>query len=335
MRLVEFDALTDDDLLAGWVEAGMESAREEFGDRHTAYSAVEVRERNRTSTDRRFVMLAAVSDNQVVGEANLHLPVKDNLATARAFLSVRPGWRRRGVGSAILQELERVARADGRRTLVVDSEVAAGRPAAAERFAPVHGYAKALVNLRNDVDLPAGSLDPLLGPLEAEAAPHAAGYDLLTWWDGVPDQWLDQRAALGARMSTDAPRGDVEAEAEAWDADRVRDLYEQVRAMGRRIVQTVAVHRGTGQAVAFTEIAVAEHTPEHAYQWDTLVLAEHRGRRLGQLVKAANLRALRAELPAVRRVTTWNAETNAPMLRVNRELGFRTVGISTEWQKTL
>lgn len=65
------------------------------------------------------------------------------------------------------------------------------------------------------------------------------------------------------------------------------------------------------------------------------VLRDHRGHRLGQLVKAVNLRALRAELPEVERVVTWNAEQNAAMLRVNRALGPRTVGVATDWQKHL
>lgn len=151
----------------------------------------------------------------------------------------------------------------------------------------------------------------------------------------MPEQWLDQRAALSARMSTDAPLGDIESEEEVWDADRVRDLYAQVQAMGRRIVQTVAVHRASGQAVAFTELAVPLHSPEQAYQWDTLVRSDHRGHRLGQLVKAANLRALRAQVPAVQRVVTWNAEQNTPMLRVNRALGFQVRGVATDWQKHL
>ena len=77
------------------------------------------------------------------------------------------------------------------------------------------------------------------------------------------------------------------------------------------------------------------HTPNVAYQSDTLVLKEHRGRRLGQLVKVANLRALLEQKPEVTRVATWNAETNAPMLRVNRAMGFRTVGSMTEWQRVL
>ena len=73
----------------------------------------------------------------------------------------------------------------------------------------MHGYAAALVNLRGDLDLPA-DLDALLEPLEADAAAHSGGYDVLTWWDDVPEQWLDQRAHLASRMSTDAPMGELQ-----------------------------------------------------------------------------------------------------------------------------
>ncbi len=47
--------------------------------------------------------------------------------------------------------------------------------------------------------------------------------------------------------------------------------------------------------------------PERAYQWETLVLGEHRGRRLGTLVKLACLREIAAGSPARRYVSTWTA----------------------------
>ena len=162
---------------------------------------------------------------------------------------------------------------------------------------------------------------------------HSGGYDVLTWWDDIPEQWLDQRAELASRMSTDAPLGELQTEQEKWDAARVLEQLRVIRAQGRRWVETVAVDRATGRLAAFTDLAVSAHTPDLAYQRDTLVVQEHRGRRLGQLVKAANLRALLRELPNVRRVTTWNAEVNAPMLAVNRAMGFVTIGRWTEWQK--
>jgi len=34
-------------------------------------------------------------------------------------------------------------------------------------------------------------------------------------------------------------------------------------------------------------------------------------------------------------MVTWNMDLNAPMLRVNRAMGFRSVGVMTQWQKVL
>ena len=290
LRIVEIDALAEDDasaaLLEGWVAAGMASASAEFGDRHTVYSVDEVRERQRSVTTRRVVLLAGLapaadgSGEQVVAEAAVHLPLLDNTHFAALFLSVRPDWRRQGIGSAVLAELERRAAEAGRTTLCMDSDLAPGRDTPAYAFAPRHGYAQALVTTRSDLDLPDGDLDPLLADLEADAAVHAVGYDVLTWWDDVPDKWADQRAYLSERMATDAPMGDVDVEEEVWNAQPVRETFRVARAMGRTVVETAAVHRASGRAVAFTTMAVAEHTPAVAYQWDTLVLSEHRGHRL-------------------------------------------------------
>jgi GNAT superfamily N-acetyltransferase len=136
-------------------------------------------------------------------------------------------------------------------------------------------------------------------------------------------------------MSTDTPLGQVDFEEETWDGARVRRTFELAREQGRRVVETVARHRATGRLVAFTTMGVPSSDPASAYQWDTLVLREHRGHRLGLLVKAVNLQALLAELPGIRRVHTWNAVANEPMLRVNRTLGFAPIGQVTEWQKKL
>lgn len=61
--------------------------------------------------------------------------------------------------------------------------------------------------------------------------------------------------------------------------------------------------------------------------------AEHRGHRLGMLVKVANLRQVVAREPQRTRVMTWNAEENRPMLAVNEAIGFRAVGYEAGWQR--
>jgi len=75
--------------------------------------------------------------------------------------------------------------------------------------------------------------------------------------------------------------------------------------------------------------------PARAYQGDTIVLSEHRGHRLGIVVKLACLRLLSGQVPQARVITTWNAEENVAMIRVNDALGARVNGTSTAWQKRL
>ncbi|MCW2681837.1 MAG: N-acetyltransferase, GCN5-related protein [Frankiales bacterium] len=63
------------------------------------------------------------------------------------------------------------------------------------------------------------------------------------------------------------------------------------------------------------------------------MLREHRGHRLGALVKAAVLRDVARQLPQVRRITTINEEGNAPMVAVNESLGFRPAGQLSNWSR--
>ncbi|MDP9434449.1 MAG: GNAT family N-acetyltransferase, partial [Actinomycetota bacterium] len=196
-------------------------------------------------------------------------------------------------------------------------------------FAEARGFRCALAEVRRDLDVPVPA--ERLDALEAACLPLAQGYDLRLWEERCPDDLVEDRALLARRMSTDAPMRDVPWEEEDWDADRVRTAERLLREQGRGRLAAGAVHRATGRLVAFTAMGVPLSCPERAYQWDTLVLREHRGHRLGTLVKLANLRRVAAAWPRTRVVSTWNAEENAPMIAVNEALGCRVVGTLGEW----
>jgi GNAT superfamily N-acetyltransferase len=65
---------------------------------------------------------------------------------------------------------------------------------------------------------------------------------------------------------------------------------------------------------------------------DTAVSREYQNRGLGRWLKAAMLQKLITERPNVKRVRTGNAHSNAPMLRINNELGFKPLRTEHMWQ---
>nr|MDQ2699153.1 GNAT family N-acetyltransferase [Actinomycetota bacterium] len=70
-------------------------------------------------------------------------------------------------------------------------------------------------------------------------------------------------------------------------------------------------------------------------QYITIVLEEHRGHKLGMLLKVANLQHLEQVKPGHPSVTTFNAEENRFMLDVNEAVGFVPIGQESAWRKDL
>jgi hypothetical protein len=136
-------------------------------------------------------------------------------------------------------------------------------------------------------------------------------------------------------MATDAPFGQMEISEETWTAERVRD-QDDLEALSPRTMLTTAVeHIPTGRLVAFNELWRPAELDRPVSQRDTLVLSEHRGRRLGMLVKIDNIQALTELHPGHPAITTENAEENRYMLSVNEEVGFQAIAYESAWRKVL
>ncbi|HSZ36135.1 MAG TPA: GNAT family N-acetyltransferase [Acidimicrobiales bacterium] len=271
----------------------------------------------------------------VVGVVGLEMTRHENFHLARVDVRVLPEQRRRGVGTALVEASERIAAAAGRTELAAEGETPE-RPDyvdGATPFAQHLGFRPVQRMVRRTIGLPldTGHAEAL----QKDPRATAAGYTLVTFGNHWPDEHLDDRCELGRRMSTDAPMGEQELDEEIWDAARVRALEASITAQNRAKVATAARHDASGRFVGFTEVAIPLGAPESAWQHDTLVMREHRGHGLGFAMKLANLSAVQEQHTGVRRINTWNAEDNAPMITVNADLGFRVEAHSTDWHRPI
>ncbi|MEQ6902516.1 GNAT family N-acetyltransferase [Nocardioides sp. YIM 152588] len=326
-----------DDEVAAWLEVINAVDRHERGEHATPWYLPEVLADLRTpQKNRRTEIFVGTVDGAVVAAGEIRLPLQDNLTSADLMVWVLPDHRRRGHGSAVLARLEEVARADGRtRYGAMTDWPYAGPPdgagAPGVEFGRAHGYAFGLGDIQREVVLPVDGA--LLDRLAAEAAEHTGGYTLRTVVGRLPDDLVAGYVALSNRLMTEAPMGEVEREEEAADVEAFRQHEDVLVAQGRTVVRTLAV-AASGEVAAYTDLVVPSADPTWVFQWGTLVDPAHRGHRLGIAVKVANLVELqRRGLADGRRLVTWNAEVNGPMIGINEQLGFVPTGRSGELQK--
>jgi GNAT superfamily N-acetyltransferase len=287
-------------------------------------------------------------DGEVVASGSAEFGMDEGATAGGMNIRVALDRWGEGIGSELVRFLERLVAEEGRATVQTWSE----HPESGEerlqaatgfgsiprdhvaRFLVRHGYVLEQVyrNSRLGIEDALERTRALTADARAAADPE---YRTISWELPTPDEHLEDFAWMKSRMSTDAPSGDVDVVEEAWDADRVRRLDAKRIGGGFRVFVTVAQHVASARLVAFTELAVDEARPSIAHQEDTLVLAEHRGHRLGLLLKGENLLRLHDLLPDVREVETYNAEENRPMLAINETMGFAPVLYAGEWQKRL
>lgn len=174
-----------------------------------------------------------------------------------------------------------------------------------------------------------------LAALRDGAARAGPDYSMVTWADTTPAELVEEMAGLLALMSTDPPQGELDLEPEIWNADRYHERERSVIERRRRHLVVAARHEPTGRLAGFTDLGVPSGDGVVGYQWSTIVQSEHRGHRLGLLMKVVNLQRMLVAFPGVRNLNTWNADENAHMVAVNEALGFRTMEGWAEWQLEL
>ena len=287
-------------------------------------------------------------DGEVVGRTVVDVPHDEGSRIVHAAIELLPRVWGRGIGTAVLPHIDAVAREHGRSVIQSWVEQQAGDGPRLEaptgfgsvpqdhvaRFLQANGFTLEQVYRVSRLELTDETRAHVQRLLD-QAQAAAAGYRVVQWTMPAPADRLEGYAWLKSRMSTDAPAAGLEVDEETWDAQRVIEMEQRVAQMGRTILVVAAEHIGTGELSAFTELGIGPDRSATTHQEDTLVLATHRGHRLGMLVKCAALLAWERIAPASPHVITYNAEENRPMLSINEAMGFHAIAYEGVWKKEL
>ena len=282
--------------------------------------------------DRDILFLAAFHEKRVVGAGRMDLTRKDNTHLAFAEVWVAPSDRRRGYGTALADEVERIARDDGRTTVLTAADAPLDAETDGSLFAAARGYQLAGVEETKVVDLAA--TEHTWAGLASHAAERLGGYRLASWAGPTPEEHVDGLCALYSRFLSEAPLGEMDIRPFTWTRDRLRRTEERMANAGLDHVLVAAV-APDGALAGYSDLSVSRAAPRVGWINSTLVLPEHRGHRLGLAMKVRLHEETRRRVPECQMVATGNATVNRWMNAVNEQLGYVVVDRCLELQKVL
>ncbi len=267
----------------------------------------------------------SVSDQNGVGaHAMLQvLNMDTNQHLVELDLVIEPHLRRQGLGTKLLRLAAQHAQSLGRTLMMASST---DRVAAGQFFLERYGFTRGLENHVNQLkleELPDGLI-------QTWTTPSTSDYSLEIWHGEIPEADLVAYAKLSQVMNT-APKDDLEIEDFHVTPELIRQ-QETMRKAGNIDALTAVVRHQSGELVGLNELSWRVSRASIVSQGGTGVLPDHRNHGLGRWLKAANIQRLLEVNPEARVIRTGNADSNAAMLKINHQMGFKPYTASILWQ---
>lgn len=268
--------------------------------------------------------------NAAVGVIEAAVPLRDNRQLVEAEFIIHPDHRRRGHGAVALLAFENWVVDRGRNLIwlypAADDPIACG-------FVERHGYTLASQDVRRIQRLTT-ALSDRLERLELLARPLATEYRFERLRPPVTESVLRQLVDVTAAIN-DAPMGDLDVEDLAYDLERLQDVEMAASHCGARLYRVVARRISDGEIGGHTLMLIQPRQSAYGVQDDTAVSRDHRGHRLGLLLKIEMLRWLAEAEPQLEQIETWNNVDNRLMIDVNTALGYERPRAFSVYQRRL
>jgi len=242
-----------------------------------------------------------------------------------ADLFVRPDHRRRRIAASWVPLLLELMDRHGCTLAGIGTEEDSGHA-----FLKWLGAKPRLVGAENRLKL--ADVDWSMAHRWIDEARRSSPQTNLEFYEGhLPEEMWEEFAPQLTSLLKDIPFEELDIGEVLVTPDHMRDWYARLDLSGE-LQYTVLTREPDGVISAMTDTTWAPYRPTILSQRFTGVRRDARGRGLGKWIKAEMLVRLRLIHPETEWVVTDNAGSNAPMLGINKQLGFKQYKAETEYQ---
>lgn len=264
---------------------------------------------NQREAGRRSSRWIASIDGAVVGYGSLGESPWLNGPIRYAEISVHPDHQHQGIGRSLLERVESLAGERSVEALIGGTEEHRER---AIRFIEAAGYAEMDRDWRSTLDLSEFDPEDWSEAVERVTSTGVRIVSAAELSETTPD-WIDRLHELHMEVEADMP-------IQITIAPMPRDDFETLM-LGRKMLPNAYLVAIDGDdLVGLTQPERVDGEDHVIAQEMTGVAARARGRGIATALKVAA--ATWAKDAGYRSIRTYNAKSNAPMLAVNRKLGF-------------
>lgn len=243
-------------------------------------------------------------------------------------ISVEPRHRRKGLAGSLLGLATDRAEEWGRSVLRIQTN---DRCPAGALFMERLG-ARVLFESHTNRLLPGNVDRGLLDRWMELPTDRSHGIEIEEWGEEAPEGLVNTLCALFQEVYDAQPRLEgFEMRHHVFTPEKLREGERLSRERGIRPLVLGACSRTADRMVGFTSICWRPSQPGLVSQNYTAVLPAFRRMGVAKRLKAEMLARVLRDMPQVESVITGNDDTNEPILRINRELGFEPYVARANW----